>query len=376
MKGKTEEIQVHIAPMVDVSNRYFRTFMKLISPRVVVWSEMIKDDAILYNKDDPAKMAWLLGKREGEGRTVFQLGGSDPTRLAEAASIVEAWGYDEINLNVGCPSNRVACKGEFGASLMKNPDLVRACLKSMKSSVTIPVTVKTRLGVDDFDTPEYILNFINTISESGCDHYYIHARKAWLKGLSPAQNRSIPPLNYERVYWLAEQRPDLNFTLNGGLNSLQAGVDVLRASPRNLTGVMYGRLAMSDPASFHEVEQVFFGGPSTSLYTSRGSVLEAYAEHLVDMPLNGIRTPCNPGMCNAALKPCMQLLKGFHGKRQLAQSIEAAIRDPSSKALGPGRILLNVYEQIVERHHRCLDLPFTSELPPPWVEPETGDKEE
>eukprot|EP01059_Diplonema_ambulator_P008494 TRINITY_DN18131_c0_g1_i1.p1 TRINITY_DN18131_c0_g1~~TRINITY_DN18131_c0_g1_i1.p1 ORF type:complete len:246 (+),score=37.45 TRINITY_DN18131_c0_g1_i1:30-740(+) len=204
---KTEDVRIHIAPMVDVSNRYFRTFMKTLCPRLVVWSEMIKDDAILYNLDDEAKLKWLLGKGEGEGRAVFQLGGSDPERLAAAAEVVEKWGYSEVNLNVGCPSNRVACKGEFGACLMKNPELVRDCLTAMKARVSIPVTVKTRLGVDDLDTPEFILNFINTISESKCDHYYIHARKAWLSGLSPAQNRTVPPLNYERVFWLAAHAP-------------------------------------------------------------------------------------------------------------------------------------------------------------------------
>eukprot|EP01066_Platyproteum_vivax_P004734 Platyproteum_vivax@DN16091_c0_g1_i1.p1 len=209
--------QLHIAPMADVTYSDFRVFMRMLTKRSVLWTEMIVDQAAIHTVDRDR----MLGFSSIEHPIICQLGGNNPETLAKAAAIVSSYGYDGINLNVGCPSSRVAQKGCFGASLMKTPELVAQCYASIKKTVPhLPVSIKMRLGVDEFDSLEFLHKFVFTIAAEGCTHFIVHARKAWLKGLSPKDNRSIPPLYYNRVYWLKKQFPDLEFTLNGGLTDI------------------------------------------------------------------------------------------------------------------------------------------------------------
>ncbi|CAE7756253.1 dusA, partial [Symbiodinium pilosum] len=266
--------------MMEVTYRDFRYFMRLLSRKAQLWTEMVVDDTILHNTETE-KCDRFLRYNEAEHPIVCQLGGSDPSKLAQAAEIVQRYGYDEVNLNCGCPSSRVAGKGEFGCSLMKKKELVRDAIHAMSRAVQIPVTVKCRLGADDFDSPEFTRDFVRTVAQGGCKHFIIHARKAWLNGLSPAQNRTIPPLHYPRILDLCSQFPDLKFSINGGIADIGharallgfphqrldgeteelyssawgwPGVDVFSGStdacpavPPNLEGVMIGRGAMNTP---------------------------------------------------------------------------------------------------------------------------------
>ena len=193
--------------MIDISNTHFRYFLRLVTRTTPIYTEMLHHDAILHSHTS------LLPFSVEEHPVILQLGGSDPAKLAEAAVLGEKYGYDEINLNVGCPSPRVQ-KGSFGACLMKEPKLVRECMEAMANAVTIPCTVKCRLGVDDFDSYEFVRDFVAEVSNQGkgpITRFTIHARKAFLKGLNPAQNRNIPPLMYDRVYRLKQDFPSLTF---------------------------------------------------------------------------------------------------------------------------------------------------------------------
>jgi tRNA-dihydrouridine synthase A len=241
--------QVSIAPMMDCTDRHFRYFLRLISKKVVLYTEMVVAQAILHGPKDQ-----LLKFRPEEHPLVLQLGGSNPKELAEAAKIAEQYGYDEINLNVGCPSDRVQ-SGRFGACLMKEPGLVAECIQGMKKAVRIPVTVKTRIGVDDLDDYDFLYGFIKTISEVGCEHFIIHARKAWLNGLSPKENRTIPPLDYDRVYQIKQAFPHLFITINGGVKT----VSDIQQHLTQVDGVMIGREAYSNPYCLASVDQTIFG---------------------------------------------------------------------------------------------------------------------
>ncbi|CAM5999738.1 unnamed protein product [Sphagnum jensenii] len=230
-------MRLSIAPMIDVTNTHFREFMRLVTRRSVLYTEMIHHDAVLHNH------AFVLAYTAHQKPLVLQLGGSDPARLAEAARIAQDYGYDEINLNVGCPSPRVQ-KGAFGACLMKEAHLVRDCMEAMAEVVNLPVTVKCRLGVDEFDSYEFVHDFVKEVSRDGkgaVRHFIIHARKAFLKGLNPAQNRSIPPLQYHKVYQLRSEFPTISFELNGGIKTIADGVRLTRENM--LAGVMIGRTA-------------------------------------------------------------------------------------------------------------------------------------
>ena len=204
-----------IAPMLDWTDRHCRYFLRLLSRHTLLYTEMVTTGAIIHGKGD------YLAYSEEEHPLALQLGGSDPAALAQCAKLAEARGYDEINLNVGCPSDRVQ-NGMFGACLMGNAQLVADCIKAMRDVVSIPVTVKTRIGIDDQDSYEFLCDFINTVSGNGeCEMFIIHARKAWLSGLSPKENREIPPLDYPRVYQLKRDFPHLTMAINGGIKSLE-----------------------------------------------------------------------------------------------------------------------------------------------------------
>ena len=238
-----------IAPMLDWTDRHCRYFLRQLSRHTLLYTEMVTTGAIIHGKGD------YLAYSEEEHPVALQLGGSDPAALAQCAKLAEARGYDEINLNVGCPSDRVQ-NGMFGACLMGNAQLVADCIKAMRDVVSIPVTVKTRIGIDDQDSYEFLCDFINTVSGKGeCEMFIIHARKAWLSGLSPKENREIPPLDYPRVYQLKRDFPHLTMSINGGIKSLEEA----KAHLEHMDGVMVGREAYQNPGILATVDREIFG---------------------------------------------------------------------------------------------------------------------
>ena len=360
--AKDREVSVHVAPMIDVSNRHFRSFMRLLSKRTVLWTEMLKDDAILYSTESESRLDWLLGKNEEEHPVVCQLGGADPQRLADAAEVVERFGYNEVNLNVGCPSSRVCCKGEFGASLMKRPELVRDCVHAMQRRVSIPVTVKTRLGVDEFDSPEFTKKFVDTVAQSGCETFYMHARKAWLKGLSPAENRTIPPLDYGRVMDLCEHRPDLNFVLNGGVSTLDAATSLLRDSPSNMTGIMLGRAAINTPAIFSRVDEILYG--DAPMQENRRGLLSRYSSYLRETvrPAKPEDPFISSGVAIACLKPVSNLFTGFPGSKFVARMVEDRARTEEWRSRGCSALLEGITDAVEERYPAVMAQNFTESV--------------
>ena len=240
-----------VAPMMDWTDRHCRYFHRLLSPHARLYTEMVTAPAVIHGDRER-----LLGFDTSEHPLALQLGGAEPGELARAARVGAAVGYDEINLNVGCPSDRVQ-SGRFGACLMREPALVADCVASMRAAVSIPVTVKCRLGVDEQDEYIDLERFVETVRTTGCTVFVVHARKAWLEGLSPKENREIPPLNYERVYRLKREFPDLTIVINGGV----AAVADVTAHSERVDGVMLGRAAYHEPYRLAEVEHALFGTP-------------------------------------------------------------------------------------------------------------------
>ncbi|MFK8068150.1 MAG: tRNA dihydrouridine(20/20a) synthase DusA [Gammaproteobacteria bacterium] len=239
---------ISIAPMMDWSDRHYRYFMRLITKHSLLYTEMITSGAIIHGDRDR-----FLNFNSEEHPIAIQLGGSDPDQLAECSTIATDYGYDEINLNVGCPSDRVQ-SGRFGACLMAEPDLVAECVHAMKKKTHLPVTVKTRLGIDDRDSYEELCEFITKSKSAGCETFILHARNAWLKGLSPKENRNIPPLKYDVVYKIKKDFPELEIIINGGIKTIKEINDHLG----NVDGVMIGREAYHNPYFLSEVDQLFY----------------------------------------------------------------------------------------------------------------------
>ncbi|NJN72051.1 MAG: tRNA dihydrouridine(20/20a) synthase DusA [Limnothrix sp. RL_2_0] len=238
-----------VAPMMDRTDRHFRYLMRQITRRTLLYTEMVTTPAIIHG-DRPK----LLGFSPAEHPISLQLGGDNPAELAECAKIGADWGYDEINLNVGCPSPRVQ-KGNFGACLMTQPELVADCVAAMKSAVNIPVTVKHRIGVDEQDSYEDLCRFVAVVSQAGGDRFSIHARKAWLQGLSPKENRTVPPLRYEDVYRLKQEFPHLWIEINGGITELAQ----IKNHLEKVDAVMVGRAAYENPYLFATVDRDIYG---------------------------------------------------------------------------------------------------------------------
>jgi tRNA-dihydrouridine synthase A len=287
-----------VAPMMDRTDRHCRYFHRLLTKRSFLYTEMLHANAVL--KGDTEK---LLNHHPDEHPLILQLGGSDPSALAEASSISEKFGYSEVNLNVGCPSSKVQ-KGRFGAVLMKEPKLVAKCISQMKEATTLPVTVKCRIGVDDMDQNIHLDNFINEVSSAGCNTFIIHARKAWLKGLSPKDNREIPPLNYERVYKLKSTFPDLKFIINGGIKSLHESSIHLQ----HVDGVMIGREAYENPLLLAEVDSVIFSDKKVS--TSRSDILKSLIPYIGDELERGTKI-------SHITRHLMGLFRGFDGAKNM-----------------------------------------------------------
>jgi tRNA-dihydrouridine synthase A len=257
-----------IAPMMDWTDRHCRVFHRTITSRALLYTEMVTALAVKHGVRGK-----LLGFDGREQPLALQLGGSDPVTLAEAARIGEDLGYCEINLNVGCPSDRVQ-GGNFGACLMATPQLVADCVAAMQKAVKIPVTVKCRIGIDDQDSEKDFQTFIEVVAGAGCQTFIVHARKAWLKGLSPKENREIPPLDYDRVHRLKTSAPFLNIVLNGGLSSLTEDISHLR----DLDGLMYGREAYHSPWMLVAVDPLFGNRPAP--VASRREAVEAMFDYI------------------------------------------------------------------------------------------------
>jgi len=309
---KTETKLSHrfcIAPMMDWTDRHCRVFHRLLSRRARLYTEMVTAAAILHG--DRKR---LLGFEPREHPIAVQLGGSEPAALAEAAAIAADFGYDEINLNVGCPSERVQ-NGAFGACLMREPDLVADCVAAMKARVHVPVTVKCRIGVDD--QPAEILSvFAGQVIAAGADLLIVHARKAWLKGLSPRENRSIPPLDYARVRALKREYPDISIVLNGGL------VDIaqMQAELAHVDGVMIGRAAYQDPALLLEVDPVFFGEAAPA--ANRFAALDAFMPYVEARLAEGVPL-------SAMTRHVLGLFNGMPGARAFRRHL-------ATQAVKPG----------------------------------------
>lgn len=240
-----------IAPMMDWTDRHCRFFHRQLTQHALLYTEMVTAEAVLHGDRER-----LLGFDPVEHPVALQLGGSDPGKLSKAARIGTDLGYNEINLNVGCPSDRVQ-EGRFGACLMAEPQLVGDCVAAMRATVPagVPVTVKCRIGIDEQDSEGDLQNFVDVVASAGCGVFIVHARKAWLEGLSPKENREVPPLDYERVYRLKASRPDLTIVINGGISSLSEA----HAHLKHVDGAMLGRAAYQTPYLLAEVDGLFFG---------------------------------------------------------------------------------------------------------------------
>src|SRR3989344_902878 len=266
-----------IAPMMACTDRHYRYLMRLITRHTLLYTVMVTTGALLYGDRDKHLMF-----NSEEHPVALQLGGSNPQELSECAKIAQDYGYDEVNLNIGCPSDRVQ-SGQFGACLMKQPQRVAECIAAMKEAVNLPITVKTRVGVDDYDSYEHLHNFVETLFKAGCDIFIFHARKAWLKGLSPAQNRHIPPLQPEVVYQIKRDFPHLTVIINGGIKTIEAVQEHLKW----VDGVMLGREAYANPYLFSAVDSVFF--EDFSAPSSQPAVVHQYLSYIEQELKKGVR---------------------------------------------------------------------------------------
>lgn len=261
--------------MLDWTDRHYRYFARQISPQVLLYTEMITTGAIIYG-DRERHLAF----DEAEHPVALQLGGSDPKDMAQCARIAEEYGYDEININVGCPSDRVQ-NGAFGACLMATPEVVAEVYSAMQSATLVPVTVKHRIGIDDQDSYHDLETFVTTVADAGCETFIVHARKAWLNGLSPKENRDIPPLDYERVYQLKREHPDLTISINGGIKSY----DDIEGHLQHVDGVMLGREVYQNPYLLAQVGARVFN--DTSPVKSRRQVVMAMVPYIQQHLDNG-----------------------------------------------------------------------------------------
>lgn len=280
-KMKSTKPYIAVAPMMDWTDRHCRYFHRLLSPHVHLYAEMVTTGALLHGDRDR-----FLRFSEEEQPVALQLGGSDPATLAACAKMGEAYGYDEINLNCGCPSDRVQ-NGRFGACLMKEPETVATCIAAMADAVSVPVTVKCRIGIDNSDDFSFLDNFVKKVSESGCQKFILHARKAWLKGLSPKENREKPPLRYDLAQEIKNKYQHIEIILNGGIKTIEDAKSGLKTFP----GVMIGREAYQNPWFLAEMEREFFDTPVIPAREDVAHAMISYIaeqERLHEMPAKSV----------------------------------------------------------------------------------------
>ncbi len=312
-----------VAPMMDWTDRHCRTLHRLLTRHALLFTEMVTSAAIMHGDRER-----LLGFGDIEHPIAVQLGGSDPAELAAATRIATGFGYDEINLNVGCPSDRVQ-SGRFGACLMAEPDLVADCVRAMRDATDLPVTVKCRLGIDDQDTEQSLDRFVDAMLGAGADHIYVHARKAWLKGLSPKENRTIPPLDYERVYRLAARLAPYEISINGGIATLDAAEEHLR----HVAGVMLGRAAYHEPALLAEIDHRFYGEPAHPF--DLAAIMHAMAAYAEAELSRGARL-------NNITRHMLGLANGRPGARVFRQILSV---DAARRGAGP-EVMLRALEAV------------------------------
>lgn len=306
--------RLSIAPMMQYTDRHYRYMMRLFTRHTLLYTEMVVGTTITHNLD---RLERFLGYNPVEHPLAVQLGGDDPAVLKEAARACEDYGYDEINLNVGCPSDRVQ-KGRFGVCLMQDPERVAEVVAAMRSVVKIPVTVKHRIGVDNDDSYEFMARFVDIVRQSGCDLFIVHARKAWLKGLSPAQNRNVPPLRYPDVYKLKQEFPELSIIINGGVENL----DQVEAHLEHCDGVMIGRAAYHQPQLFEAADTRIFGAPESEPPATE-AILEAVTAYTHDQLARGVKL-------SFVAKHLVGLFKNRPGSRIWRQRISQLIqRNPA-----------------------------------------------
>lgn len=276
LEGGLSPRRLCVAPMLDHTDRHFRYLLRLITRRALLYTEMVASGAVIHGEPERH-----LGHHVSERPLALQLGGSAPDELAQCAAVARDWGFAELNLNVGCPSERVQA-GRFGACLMAEPDLVAACVAAMRSAGGLPVTVKTRIGIDRQDDYGFLYRFVESLAQAGVDAVIVHARKAWLKGLSPRENRRIPPLDYPRVSRLKADFPELEIILNGGIRDPESGLEHLA----RVDGVMLGRAVMDDPYSLARVDTLYYGESTTPL--SPHEVLSRYLDYAREQRDRGV----------------------------------------------------------------------------------------
>ena len=301
--------------MMDWTDRHCRFFHRILTRHARLYTEMVTTGAMIHGP-----RARLLAYDPAEHPVALQIGGSEPGDLALCARMAEDAGYDEVNLNIGCPSERVQ-KGAFGACLMREPDLVGACVWAMRAAVKIPVTVKCRIGVDDQEPREALFGFVDRVAKAGCDTFVVHARKAWLKGLSPKDNREVPPLDYGLVYALKRARPDLTVIVNGGVTTVEQSL----AHLLHVDGVMMGRAAYQTPWVLSEVDAAIFGAPPA--IASRGQALETFKAYVAAQLARGVPL-------NAMTKHLLGLFNGLPGARAYRRHLsEYAVKPGAGMAV-------------------------------------------
>lgn len=300
-----------VAPMLDWTDRHCRFFLRLISQHAVLYTEMLTTGAILHGDTER-----FLAMNAEEHPVALQLGGSNPGDLAAACKLAEKYAYAEINLNCGCPSDRVQ-SGMFGAVMMKNAAITADCVAAMRDAVDLPVTVKHRIGVDDYDSYDFLCQFVGTLSEAGCNTFVVHARKAWLKGLSPKQNREVPELNYDRVYQLKRDFPHAEIIINGGITTLEQSIEHLN----HLDGVMMGREAYTNPYILATVDQDIYS--ANHPVKSREKIAEQFLDYIDNEMSKGTKL-------HAMTRHILGLFHGMPGARLFRRHISENAYKPTA----------------------------------------------
>lgn len=308
---------VSVAPMMDTTDRFCRVFLRLLSKRTLLYTEMIPVTTLIHGDRERA-LGW---DREFEQPCALQLGGDDPAQVAECARIGVDYGYDEINLNVGCPSSRVK-EGCFGASLMARPEVVARCVEAMRAAVEVPVTVKHRIGIDDIDRYEDMERFVRIVAEAGADRFTVHARKAWLSGLSPKENRTIPPLRYEEVYRLKREFPQLYVEINGGIS----GPEAVARHLEHVDAVMIGRGVVNDPYQLAGFDQRFYPDRPAPPPPSRTEAARALLPWLARWRALGAGW-------QILLRGPLNLFAGVPGARRWRQALSVGVRQDGLAAV-------------------------------------------
>ncbi|MDT0584218.1 MULTISPECIES: tRNA dihydrouridine(20/20a) synthase DusA [Alteromonadaceae] len=329
MSTPTVDHRFSVAPMLDWTDRHCRFFLRQLSKHTVLYTEMVTTGAIIYGKGD------YLSYNDEEHPVVLQLGGSEPDAMAHCAEIAQARGYDQVNINVGCPSDRVK-NGSFGACLMAMPETVAQCVEAMRAKVDIPVTVKCRIGIDDMDDYEGLSRFVSLVAAAGCNDFTVHARKAWLKGLSPKENRDIPPLNYQRVYDLKNEFTDLNIAINGGITTIEEA----KAHLEHVDGVMMGREVYSNPFILSSIDNEIYGDTTNPI--TREQVVVAMNDYIQHQLENGSRVW---HIARHVLGLFQSQTGGRIWRRYLSQN--GTKRDVSKT------LLLDAYEQVLDAQEKA-----------------------